>query len=458
MKNNILYIFVLLLFCCAVLAGCDRYLGIDPKGTQLLSTVADYDQWLNDDETLVYGVGQPTGTLNYLADNVDVVNITNPPIQPLELVYTWAPQFSTVNNVAPLYWGEHYAKINHFNTVLAGIDGAIGGSNSQKRSLKAEALLGRALEYFYLLNEYGKPHDPATADQDLAVPFVTSNDVTQVVPPRSTVAEVYRRLQDDLNAAILDLPDDNSANRFRGSRAAAHSLLARVHFYARNYEEARGHAEQALGLTRAVMIDFNGALPTSNLVSTRQDVIYGRMVAGQAPPTLEFMRSFAGNDLRVRRLYLNTDGYSFTVRGATIFFPSQITPVFYYVNTGTSVQEMKLIVAECAARSNELSIALQHLDEVRKNRFDSATYERYESDDQEAVLAEVLLERGHELPFSCLRWFDMRRLDQENRMDTVYRYDAQGNIIATLPPRSNQYTLQIPNQVLSFNPGMPQNP
>jgi len=450
------YIFIQLILCCMVLIGCNKYLDIKPKGKTLLSTVTDYDQWLNN-PALDYGFGYPTGTFNYFADNVDDPTISNPPTQPAELVYTWAPQFSTDLNAAPLFWGEHYAKINLFNTVLTGIDAATG-TTDQKNSLKAEALLGRALEYFYLVNEYGAPYDSTKVNTDLAVPFVTSNDVSQVVPPRSTIAVIYQHIIADINSAIPNLPLDNSGNRFRGSVAAGYSLLARVYFYARDYADARKNAELALANTKAVMIDFNGTLPTSNLTSVQPDVIYGRFIFGDIAPTLTFMRSFASNDLRVKKLYYSTDGYTFTTRGATLFIPSYITPVLDNVNTGTSVQEMKLIIAECAARSNDLTTALQELDDIRKTRYATASYVPYQSTVQENVLQQVLLERSHELPFCGLRWFDMRRLDEENRMDTVYRYNAQGSVIATLPPHSNRYTLQIPVQVLSFNPGMQQNP
>jgi hypothetical protein len=454
--KNYKYKIVQLIVCCLLLTGCDKYLDITPKGKRLLSTVADYDQWLND-ETLYLGLAQPSNLVNYYGDNVDAVTVANPPVTQAELVYTWAPQPVLDLNLPPLFWGEHYAKINLYNTVVIGVENATGGTTSKKRSLKGEALLGRALEYFYLLNEYGKPYDPTTANTDLAVPFLTSNDVTQTVPARSTIAEIYQHIIEDLNTAIPDLPEDNSGNRIRGSRAGAYSILARLYFYARNYTEAQKNAELALANTKAVMIDFNGTLPTTNFLSTHPDVIYGRMVIGQAPPTLDFMRSFATNDLRVKKLYTSTDGYKFITRGAQSYFPAGITPVFTYTNTGTSVQEMKLIAAESAARANNLTVALQYLDDVRKNRFAAASYVKYASSIQEDVLQEVLSERSHELPYNGLRWFDMRRLDKENRMATVNRYNAQGAIIATLPPHSERYTLQIPLQVLSYNPGMPQN-
>jgi len=155
---------------------------------------------------------------------------------------------------------------------------------------------------------------------------------------------------------------------------------------------------------------------------------------------------------------LSLDNNTYDVRGATLFVPALVSPTLQYVNTGTSVQEMKLMIAEHAARNNELRTALQQLDELRSNRIAPASYTAFASTDQEAVLEQVLLERQHELGFSGLRWFDMRRLDREGRMGTIYRYDATGKVIATLEPHSNRYTLQIPLQVLSFNPGMSQNP
>lgn len=454
--SNYKIILLYIVICGLSLTGCDKYLNVAPKGVTLLTTVSNYDQWLNN-ANLANGLGAPTGIFDYLTDNMDLPPISNPPAQQVELIYTWQPQFSVDLTAAPVFWGAHYANINAFNTVVLGVDQATGGTTDQIKSLKAEALLGRALEYFYLVNEYGYQYDSATAATDLAVPFVTSNDVSQTVPPRATIQTVYDQIISDINAAIPNLPQDNSKNRFRGSVAAGYSVLARIYFYARDYADALKNAQLALQNTTASMLDLNGTLPTKALMSIQQDVIYGRQVLGDITVALPFMRSFANNDLRVKHFYYSSDNYTYTVRGATLFLPAYITPGLQYVNTGTSVQEMKLIVAECAARRNDLSTALQQLDGVRKYRFAQASYQPYQSTNSDSVLQQVLLERNHELPFSGLRWFDMRRLDKENRMDTVYRYDARGNIVATLPPHGDRYTLQIPVQELKFNPSMPQN-
>ena len=124
---------------------------------------------------------------------------------------------------------------------------------------------------------------------------------------------------------------------------------------------------------------------------------------------------------------------------------------------------MHLIAAEGAARNtspNSLTTALMHLNEVRRNRYTGSpvTSRDFTSANQADVLDEVLAERRRELPFHGLRWFDMRRLDMENRMPTVTRTTAQDVVVATLEPHSSKYTLQIPIQVSAFNPDMVLNP
>lgn len=449
---------LLLLLCSLFFSGCDKYLDIEPKGKQLLKTTNDFDLWLNSNVLVTETTSN--NIMNYMTDNIDLLNVNTPPSTLAELIYTWAPQFTTDVNATTYLWGEHFRRISLFNTVLLGIDAAEGGSVSQKNSIKAEALLGRAHSYFYLVNEYAKPYNASTVATDLAVPYITSDDVSQKTPARSTAAEIYQHIIDDINAAIPNLPADNSNARFRGSKAAAYSVLARVYLYRREYAEAQRYAELALANTRAVMIDYTNAatFPTTTNVVSHPDVIYGRASAAAGLPlSAELKSMFATNDARKTVLYYNWAG---TTRGATLFYAAAVTPAFQLTNSGTTVQEMHLIAAEGAARSNNLTTALLHLNEVRRNRYTGTplTSRDFSSTSQEAVMTEVLAERRRELPFHGLRWFDMRRFDMENSMPVVTRLNAQNAVIATLAPHSSKYTLQVPIQVLAFNPDMIQNP
>ncbi len=457
MKRNIHQLLTLLSLTVLALAACNKYLDVQPKGIKLLLTTTDYEQWLNN-TTLAAGF---PNDLNMLADNVDNPLITTPPSGIIDYEYTWQPQFSVDVTATPPIWATFYAHVYYFNTVLQGIEAASGSVQDKKR-LTAEALLGRAFDYLYLVNLYGKPYNSATASQDLAVPFVTSNDLETKVPDRSTVQEIYGHIVADIEAAIPDLPKDNSNSRFRGSVAAGYSVLARAYLYMGDYVKAASNAQLALDNGPNVIQDYS-TLTNANTIpflAYRPDAIYGQLAISPAlkeTPSLTFLRSFDTKDQRLKFFYINLGDYSFATRGTVKYQPS---PSGYssHPNWGTSVAEMRLILAEAAARANDLPMALNQLDLVRKCRFTPTGYVKYQSTAQPDVLNKVLAERTFEFAYCGLRWFDMRRLDAESRMPDVKRYDGQGNVIATLPQHSNKYTLQIPMQVLYYNPDWVQNP
>ncbi len=465
MKKIIYQWFVPALFSALVLASCDKYLDVQPKGIQLLTTATDYDQWLNSFDL----ANSIPWEINLLADNIDNPTIHTPLTNVDDRAYSWQSQFSDDITATPLIWVDHYKSIYYFNTVLQGIDDATG-TEQEKKSLKAEALLGRALEYLYLVNLYGKPYNANTADQDLAVPFVTSNDLNTPTPARSTVQQIYDHIIMDVTAAIPDLPEDNSENRFRGSVAAAYSVLARTYLYMGDYSKAAQNAQLALDNGPNTMLDYSTMANSMDIpeLLRRTGAIYARFNITHDQSvisTLAFLQSFDPTDLRLKlyytylgSFYTNLGDYSSLTRGDIQYKPDGVPFGDAHANWGTSVAEMRLILAEVAARSNDLSGACNELDLVRKCRFLTDTYVKFESDDQEEVLQKVLQERNLEFPYCGMRWFDMRRLDAKGRMSAVNRYDAEGNVIATLSPGSAKYTLQIPIQVLYFNPDWPQNP
>lgn len=441
-------------------ASCNKYLDIQPKGVQLLITVGDYDKWLNG-QALMYSVPYE---LNYLSDNMDKLSLTVPPVVALDRAYTWQAQFdpSGLQN-QPLFWQQHYGNIYYFNTVINNIDGATGGTAQQKSSLKAEALLGRAFEYLYLVNEYGKPYNAGTASTDPAVPFVTIADVSAAIPQRSSVAQIYDNIISDLNTAIASLPADNQGNRYRGSISAAYSVLARTYLYRADYPNASKFAALALQNTSASMINYN-SVPSPGVYSLDPDAIYLRQATEnffEFPADTSLLKYYNKNDLRLRDFFQDLTGSGFSAsslitRGDTYYYFSGSLGLPN--NFGTSVAEMKLIIAEAAARDNDLTTALQQLNGVRSNRISKTAYQPYIYTNQDSVLNKVLIERQLEMPFNGLRWFDMRRLDAEDRMPVVKRYDGSGNTAATLPQHSARYTLQIPVQVMTYHPDWPQNP
>ncbi|WP_212005988.1 RagB/SusD family nutrient uptake outer membrane protein [Chitinophaga sp. HK235] len=433
--------------------SCQKYLDIAPKGKTILTNVSDYDLFLNSQDLTSSGARE----LNLLADDVDQPAIPQPAVLPADLVYLWAEQFSNDTKVPPLFWGKHYANIYRYNAVLKGIGDAGNGTARDKERIRAEALLGRAFEYLYLVNLYAKPYNPATAAKDLAVPFMESIDISDNTPPRSTVAVIYEHIIQDINAAIPGLPASNAGNRFRGAVPAAYSVLARAYLYMGLYDEAAKNARLALGDNPPVILDYNTipnakAMPGMAIRTYELYARYSTSAATKEYPTIEFLKLFDVNDLRLKFYYENTGDYTYPKRGVVTYNPSGAVP-----NFGTSVEEMKLILAEAAARSGRLQEALDQLNDIRKCRIKKDAYQPLVSSDAAQVMDLVWRERRMELAYRGFRWIDMRRLDAANNMQTVNRYADAGKVIATLPPHAARYTLQIPLSVLSFNPDMPRN-
>jgi hypothetical protein len=73
------------------------------------------------------------------------------------------------------------------------------------------------------------------------------------------------------------------------------------------------------------------------------------------------------------------------------------------------------------------------------------------------ALTLVLEERRREMIMTGMRLFDLKRLNLESALAKTVTHTIRTDNY-TAEPGSNKLVLPIPNQVLSFNPNMVQNP
>ncbi|RZM19083.1 MAG: RagB/SusD family nutrient uptake outer membrane protein, partial [Pedobacter sp.] len=421
MNLNIYKRFLPMLILALMLGSCKKYLGIEPKGVQLLKTVQDFDLWLNDREI----TGNLPEPINLLADNIDLANVELPLDAVNERVFTWQPQFAEDQFAGEaVIWKDFYREIYYYNTLINNIDEATDGTETQKKSLKAEALLGRGFCYLYLVNLYGKVSNPSSASSDLAVPFVTSHDLNDPTPPRRSVKEIYEHIINDITAAIPDLPANNIKNRFRGSIAAGYGVLARTYQFMGDYVKAAENAQKALTAGSGTIMDFTKMTNSSQIgdLTVRPDVFYARVSVAynqEKIPTIAFLKTFDVNDLRLKFYYNNLGNYTYPTRGLVKYRSSGLQGGTATISWGPTVAEMELILAESAARGNDLPLALDHLDALRKKRFPASAYQKYNSNNRDQVLQKIMQERSFEFPYNGMRWIDMRRMDAEGKMQEV---------------------------------------
>lgn len=151
-------------------------------------------------------------------------------------------QESASNVVLRDVWSAMYVVISRSNEVLSRIDG-IAMDEALRTKLTGEARFLRALTYFNLTRLWGE------------VPLITSNldpETIRESASRNSVSEVYMQIEDDLQAAISNLP--SGAPSGLASSEAATVLLAKVRMTLGNFNDALPLLE-SLDLTSLIPLD-----------------------------------------------------------------------------------------------------------------------------------------------------------------------------------------------------------
>ena len=162
---------------------------------------------------------------------------------------TWNHTLSSTTEEVKNFWSFGYTAINRINVVLQGIaDNPKVLPSTASTMYQAEGRFLRAVSYFYLVTLYGKK--PYTTDNGASpgLPLrlgamKTIDDVNENSNlARSTVAEVYNQIINDLNFAETNLPlmygAANDTNVVRAHRNAAIAFKTRVYLNMGKYAEA----------------------------------------------------------------------------------------------------------------------------------------------------------------------------------------------------------------------------
>lgn len=413
------------------LTGCEKdFLDVKQPGVVTISTTQDYDLLLNADNVTTFAAWP----LMHLSDNLEFPPDDAPQGANL-LIYTWQNQ--PYQEEDPVLWSSPYKSIYYSNLVINEVDQSEGGTKADKDKLKGEAYLNRAYMHFVLGQIYAKAYNATTANTDPGIPYVTIADMYAKAPERGTVKQTYDKIIADLNSALPLLPATNAAN-FRGSKAAAYGLLARVYLHLKEYDKVITNADAMLALNSTVL-DYSPANFTPPAEVNNSEYVYLRMVFEFDHPFGAFLTPDAADLLPA------TDSRRRVSTGFANMFSK----------FGISVPEILLTKAEALVRKSipDPGSALTIVNNLHAKR--DRVHTDLTSTDQEQVLNWVLDEKRRELVGSGLRWFDMRRLAPEGKTPTVTR--QVGADTYTLAPDSKKYTLQIPGSVINFNPDMQQN-
>ena len=506
----------LTLLACLTFAGCDNFLDIKPKDIFIPSTLQHYEGMLNNAHIM---------TLNdiaadYFTDDAYLPEYTeeaDPPYPALNLykfvgiqppyisigqkIYKFDPKAYTEAD-SDMAWSEAHHRLFYYNTVANQVMEIEDGTEQQRRTLQAEALLQRAIEHFYLVNLYAMHYDPATAAAEPGIPIAVEADLSAQYN-RSTVAQTYAHILDDLEKARAYLPEAPSPNKYRASQAAGMAMTAKVYLTMGDYNNALTWVEDALAVHDELLDmnahdalygwrNFGPGLPVIHVANgppvewssmpkglDNPETILNRHhqqpfgLAGGGSPRVcaspELVALYGKNiddrdgDMRWKLWYVDT----YMSSGLTPFSPTFLTTygvrLFWrgdYYNICLGTPEMLLIRAECNARNGEMGKALADINELRRHRIRPESFVELISadfgNDAEQVLRFVLEERRRELPFTGNRLIDLKRLNKDPRFAKTVTHTVDG-VDYTLEPNSRRYMRELWPRATKFNPQWPLN-
>ncbi|MBR1448875.1 MAG: RagB/SusD family nutrient uptake outer membrane protein [Prevotella sp.] len=233
---------------CAALSSCDSYLDTLPDNRAELDTEDNIEKML----VSAYPTTDYMLLTEFMSDNVDDYGENNPNADRfIEQVYGWEDVTESDNESPEMVWQGAYSAIAHANHALEAIAEleARGSLSSNMRQAKAEALLCRAYNHFVLVNLFCQNYNRQTSETDLGIPYVTKPETkVGTTYERGTVAEVYRQIDSDLQAALPDVGDSyQTVPKYHFTPSSAYAFACRFYLFYEQWDRAARYASLCLG-------------------------------------------------------------------------------------------------------------------------------------------------------------------------------------------------------------------
>lgn len=269
-KYNILYL--LILGCSLSFVSCNDFLDKMPDNRAELDTKDKIQKLL----VSAYPATSFAFISELSSDNTDDVGgVTNPNSDRFTReVFNWEATQQTDNESSLNLWEACYAAVSSSNHALDAIDKMPDPETFKAE--RAEALLTRAYAHFVLVNVFCQHYTKEFAATDLGIPYAVEPETTlNPSYERGTVADVYAKINKDIQDALPDVSDVYyKVPKYHFNETAAYAFAARFYLYYQDPDKAIEYANVALGVDPLSVMRDNvalAALPRDplNTVSTQ---------------------------------------------------------------------------------------------------------------------------------------------------------------------------------------------
>lgn len=402
----------------------------------------------------------------------DFINVTGNTYTGYE---SWNNSFSSGSVAIDGIWTAAYATINNANILIDGLEKTNGViSDEVKAQYLGEAHFIRALTYYTLVTVFAPPYKQDNG-QSKALPLRLqaetgsgNNDLA-----RSTVADIYTQILQDLDYAENNLPDKHTTpllNTTRAHRNTAIALKTRVHLSKGDFDKVVEEAKKIVPQNVAPFVATSGvenALQASVIAIFESNYTTTESILSMPATSSD---SYSGQD---------AVGYIYNVNSEYYLNPSQLlnNPIwrneddrrkllhvgkdnnFYFKKYGKSspyvdyipvlrYAEVLLNYAEALTRksSPDLVLAKALLEAVHTRSDASFTFPQEAVSDTDNLLKTILIERRIELLGEGLRSNDLLR-----DLRTIPAKGSASLQAAEVLPSAKNYIFPYPNSEINAN-------
>lgn len=473
MKRTVLLL--LTLFSVFSFSACEKYTDIiTPKGKNLLGTVDELEYLLNYN----FGVSNAFYLQNlYLIDNdtyPPAGNVANTLSGPKDLTYAMLTYDASINRATltksdPSYQEMYSIIANRLNVIIQLVDQADGNREKAIR-LKAEALTLRAYLHYILVNVYAKAYNPSTAAQDGGIAYMNKIDY-ESSPVKSSVAEVYAKMLEDVNAAIdLGSLPDVPPNSTKVSKAFAYAVKAQILLSMRDYTGALAASEISLSYKNTIE-DQRTFIATGLAVRSAFTAADNLFFAAnkQNNPTfyvasVEILNNYfeTGNIMRYHTStysytvggvnYSETLGLDYGIPGSLLFYNND----YQHNSAGLTTSDPMFIKAECLIRTGKITEGMEVLNYIRQRRIHPNNYTALSTTDEAIAMAHLKKLSRLEFLFSWKNFVNIKRWNTEAAYKETITRTISG-VTYSLPPESPLWILPFPQSATDYNSNLSQN-
>ncbi|UAY55396.1 RagB/SusD family nutrient uptake outer membrane protein [Arachidicoccus terrestris] len=362
------------------------------------------------------------------------------------------------------------------------------GTRADKDYLLGQAYTLRAFYYFQLVNLYGRPYNDSTTtpEKSPGVPLILTANVSDSMPRRHSVQQVYRQVHSDLQQAFQMLDaEKRTGDIFRVDHIAAHLLASRVALYMCDWDSVIRHADYVIQYHPQLM-NLNDWFPRKTDpsgnpaflpiigVGNRETIwtysssneTYPLKIAYAYGMSKDLVSQFEPTDLRAQ-IYFTTAPPIFEQWISILSQPAKWEIIGTIITTtGCAFRSSEAYLNRAEAYAQKYLLtgdasfgqkAMEDLNTLRKNRFSAADFQPLQAIPADSLLQFCRQERRREFFFEGHRWFDLRRYGMPSITHT-YGMTKTSQRTFTLQAHDPQYTLQIPPTAILMNQNLIQNP